>query len=112
MTGNKEERQLQINETQVFSAAASQRGAEPVQSLAGSGLRVRHERRQFFASLELTHRFENKRMTRQRFVERLENRQRFFRRAVARDPAAIGLDDAQRGRVELVGVLKTLAGFL
>src|SRR6185436_18973838 len=112
MTGHKKERQLQINETQVFSAAASERGAEPVQSLAGSGLRVRHKLRQLFASLELTHCLEDKGMTRQRLVERLENRQRFFRRAVARDPAAIGLNHAQRGRVELVGVLETLAGFL
>ncbi len=50
-------------------------------------------------------------MTRQHLVEILEHGERFLRGCIARQPAAIGLDHAQRRRIQLVGALEPLAGF-
>ncbi len=47
-----------------------------------------------------------------RFVEALEDSERFFLGAVARQPAAVRLHDPQRICIELVGRLETLAGIL
>ena len=51
-------------------------------------------------------------MVRQHLVEVGEDLARRILLAVARQPAAIGLDHAQRRRIELIGVLEALAGFL
>ena len=106
------ERELQIDEAEVLAAAAAERGAEAVEHLGGAGLRRVDQRRQLLARLEAVHRLDDQRMARQLLVERLEDLQRLVLAAVARQPGAIGLDEAQRGGVELVGALETLAGFL
>ncbi len=51
-------------------------------------------------------------MVRQLLVEVLENFHRLFRPAVARQPSAVSLHNAQRGRIELVGGLEARAGVL
>src|SRR6185437_11450954 len=111
MVGRKKKGQLEINQAEIFAAAATERGTKSVERFSRAKLRGRNKRLEFLASLELVHRLDDKRMARQRLVECLENGQRFLWRAVARKPAAIGLDNPQSRRVELVGVLETLAGF-
>ena len=112
MVGLERERQLQIDQAEILAAAAAERGAEAVERFGGAGLRIRYQRRQFLAGLELVHRLDHQRMARQRLVEGLENAERFLARSVARQPAAIGLDHAQRGGIELVGMLEALSRFL
>src|SRR5262245_19070836 len=96
MGRGQKKRQLQINQTEIFPAAAAQRGAQAVERLGSPGLCVRNERRQLLTSLKLVHRLDHKGMARQSLVEGLEYLQRLFRRAVARYPAAIGLNYSQR----------------
>ena len=49
-------------------------------------------------------------MARQLGVEGLEHLQRLVLLAVARQPRAVGFDQAERGGVELLGAVETLAG--
>ena len=51
-------------------------------------------------------------MARQLGVEGLEHLHRLVLLAVARQPGAVGLDQTQRGGVELVGAVEALAGLL
>ena len=112
LVGREIERELQIDQAQVLAAAAAERGAEPVEHLGGAGLRRVDQRRQLLAVLDAFHRLDDQRMARQLGVEGLEHLERLVLLAVARQPRAIGLDQAQRGGVELVGALEALAGFL
>src|SRR6185437_1308008 len=112
MAGGKKQGQLEINQAEIFAAAATERGTKPIERFSRAKLRGRNERLEFFAGLELAHRLDDERMAWQRLVECFENGQRFLRRAVARNPASVGFDNPQSRRVELVGVLKTLAGIL
>src|SRR6185437_6709432 len=112
MVGGKKQRQLEINQAEIFAAAATERGTKPIERFSRAKLRGRNEWLEFFAGFELAHRLDDKRMARQCLVECLENGQRFFRRVVARKPASVGFYNPQSRRVELVGVLKALAGVL
>src|SRR5260221_12555678 len=51
-------------------------------------------------------------MARQLRIEGLVDLQRLFLAAVARQPRAVGFDDAQRRAVELLGAVEALAGLL
>src|SRR6516164_10508497 len=95
MIGAEEERELQIDQAQVLSASPAKRGAEAIKCLSGTRLNVGNEWRQFLACLEFVHRLDHERMAWQRFVEGLENRHGLFGRAVARNPTAVSLHDAQ-----------------
>ena len=67
---------------------------------------------ELLAVLDLAHRLDDQRMLRQHLVERLVNLQRLVLADIARGPAAVRLDGAQRVGVELVDLLQPLAGFL
>ena len=82
MCRGEKQRELEIDQTEILAATATERGAESVERFSATGLRVRNKRWQFLASLELVHCFDHERMTRQRLVESLEDRQRFLRRAI------------------------------
>ena len=106
------DRELQIGEREILAALAAERGAEPEQDLRGAGLRRFDQRGKLLVALELVHRVDDQRMLRQHLVERLVDLQRLVLAGIARGPAAIGLDRAQRIGVELVDLLQPLAGFL
>src|SRR6185437_15421634 len=95
MAGGKKQGQLEINQAKIFAAAATERGTKPIERFSPAELRGRNERLEFLAGFELVHRLDDKRMARQCLVERLENGKRFLRRAVARKPAPVGLDNSQ-----------------
>ena len=111
MVGRQIERELQIDEREILAAAAAERGADAVQRFAAAGLRARHQQRQFLTGLELLDRLRHQRVTRQHLVEGFEDRQRVFRRLIARGPTAVSFDHPQRRGVELVGMLEAFAGF-
>ncbi len=92
------ERKLQIDQRQIFAAAASDRGAEAVQRFGGAGLRGIDQRRQFLAGRDFLHFLHDHRMIGHRFIELLIDLERVILAAVARQEAAIGFDGAQRRR--------------
>ena len=112
MIGLQIKRELQIDQRQILAAAAGQRRADAVQRLGGTGLRRLDQRRQLLAGLHLAQAFLHQRMPRQLLVERLVDAGRRRRVLVARQPARIGVGNAQHGIIELVGALEAAAGVL
>ncbi len=112
MVGREVERKLQIDQCEVFAAAAGQRRADAVQRLGGAGLRRIDQRRQFLAGLGLAQAFLHQWMPRQLLVEGLIDRRRRGVVLVACQPARIIVGHAQHAVVELVGPLEPHAGVL
>src|ERR1700694_5004321 len=110
MGRRKIEGELQVDEPEILPAAASQRGAEPIEHLGGARLRSVDHRRELPAGLDLAHRLDDQRMTRQRLFESREDFQSFRIASLSREIAAVALHHAQRGRIELVRALEALAG--
>ena len=95
------ERELEIGEAEILSAAAAERGTDAVQHFGGAGLRILDQRRQFLAVLDLFHLCRHERMTRQRLFEGSKDFERLVLGAVARQEAAISFDDPQIGASSL-----------
>ena len=105
--GREIERELEVDEADLL-AAPPERRADGVERLGRAGLHRVGQRRDPPPGLDLLERLHHQRMARQRLVERLEHLQRLVAVARARKLAAVGLRDAQHGRIGLVGALQTL----
>ena len=105
-------RKLQIDEPEILAAAPSERGAEAIERFGRAGLRVVDQQRQFLAAPNLVQFAGDQRMARQRLVEGFENLQRVVLLSLPHEHAGIGLHDAQRAVVELVGAFQPLLRFL
>ena len=112
MVRRKMERQLQIDQREIFAAAPDQRGADAVERLGAAGLCGIDQRRHLLAGPGFAQAFLNQRMARELLVERLVDRGRLCIALVARQPARIGLRHAQHRVVELVGPLIARTGVL
>ena len=106
------QRELQIDQRQIFAAAASDRGAETIEGFGAASLRRIGERRKLVAGAHLLRLFHDHRMVRHRLFEFAVDFQRLVLGAGARQVAAIGLHGAHRHGVGLVGALVALAGIL
>ncbi len=106
------ERKLQIDQPEIFAAAAAERGAEAVKHLVGTGLRIVDQLRDVASFLEFLHGLGDQRMARQLRVEGLIDLHRLVLLAVPRQPGPVGLHQAERGGIELRRTLKALTGLL
>src|SRR5262245_21917502 len=112
MRGREIKRELQVNESEILSAAPAKRGAESIEHLGSPRLRRVDHQWELLAGLELIQRVDDEWMARQRLLERGEDFQSFVGISLSREKASVRLDHAQRRRIELVGALEMLGCLL
>src|SRR5207237_5423429 len=69
MRGREIERELQVNESEIFAAAPAKRGAESIEHLCSPRLRRVDHKWELLAGFELVHRLHDERMARQCFLD-------------------------------------------
>src|SRR5207248_9888333 len=112
MRGREIERELQVNESEIFAAAPAKRGAESIEHLGSARLRRVDHQWELLAGFELVHRFHDERMARQCFLECDEDLQSVVGISLSREKASISLNHAERRGVELIGAFEVLGCLL
>src|ERR1700682_3479131 len=105
------ERKLQVDETEIFAAAPTERSSQPVKHLGSAGLRRVAHQRELPARLEAVYCLDDQRMARQGFVKGGEDLQCVAIVALTGQKAAVALHHTQRRRIEFVRALEALCGF-
>ena len=104
--------ELQIDEAKLLGAPPREDRAQVIKRFRGARLRRIDHQRQPLAGIDVADRLGDQRMARQLFVERLEDLERLFLAALARQMGAIGLHHAQLVGGNLIGSLIAAGGVL
>ena len=112
MRGREIERELQVNESEIFAAAPAKGGTESIEHLGSPRLRRVDHQWELLAGLELVHRLHDKWMARQRFLECGEDLQGVLGISLSREKASISLNHAECRGVELIGAFEVLGCLL
>src|SRR6476660_4595089 len=110
MRGHEIQGELQVDQPEILSAAASKRSTQPIEYLGSTRLDAVDHGRKLLAGLQVARRLDHQRMARQRLFEDSKDFRRVGRTALARQKAAIALHDAKRSGIVLVGALEALGG--